>query len=85
MEWIIKIIKIIRWSKQFIIKTKFCRYESDRFSMCSEKISHGEARKMLSESEQRFSVILDSLDQDSPDDSFLENERLMQQQASKLG
>ena len=40
---------------------------------------------MLSESEKRFSAMLDSLDQDDPDDSFLENERLMQQHSSKLG
>ena len=61
------------------------RYESDGFSMCSEKISHGEARKMLSESEQRFSAILDSFDQADPDDSFLENELLMQHENSRLG
>ena len=53
--------------------------------MCSEKISHMDARKMLSESEKRFSAILDSLDQEDPDDSFVENERLMQQHSSKLG
>lgn len=60
------------------------RYESDRFSMCSEKITHLEARKMLSESEQMFSAMISALDQE-PEDSFLLNERRMQEQNSGIG
>ena len=54
--------------------------EDDGFSLCSEKISQDEARLLLTESEQRISVIMSSFE--TSNDSFLDHERRLAEEAA---